>query len=62
MILELSYSFVLGVVVLGYKDGTAQNKSWPTKQIWEVFGKYPLRHFVSIIDLHLEGRVGNLSD
>lgn len=62
--LELSsYISMLRIIVLGYEDGIDQNKNHrPTQQIGEVFVKCSLRYFVSIIDLHLERRVGNLSD
>lgn len=54
---------MLRIIVLGYEDGIDQNKNHrPTQQIGEVFVKCSLRYFVSIIDLHLERRVGNLSD
>ena len=62
VILELYYSFLLGVMVLGYKDGTDQNENSQLNRfggIWKISLKI---FFVSIIDVHLEGRVGSLSD
>lgn len=62
--LELPYNFVFRIILCLFlrMEQTRIKTSRPTQWTWQVFAKYSLRYFVSLVVVHLEGRVGKLSD